>query len=113
MILRALSGKLGGYLAIGALSAVVILAAGWKLSSMHNDYLSGKLERTEAQLEAAKADVRALSTVMAEKQRLGRERDELSKQLEEAKANAPREVRDCGDVVLPVDLADGLRGDNP
>ena len=112
-MIRFLTGKLGGYLAIGGLAVAVFLAAGWRLSAMEADYLSGKLERTEAQLKAAKADAKALATVVAEKKRLTRERDQLVAEMEEAKANAPQEVRDCGDVVLPADLADGLRNASP
>ncbi len=113
MIFKFLKGPAFGYLLIGGASLVVFLAAGWKLSAIHNDYLSGKLKQVEQQLKAEKASTAALSEARAAEKRLRERRDAQLKRIEEAKANAPQEVRDCGDVVLPADLADGLRGDDP
>ena len=109
MILRFLKGPAFGYLLIGGAALVLFLGAGWKLSSIHNDYLSGKLKTVEAQLKAEKASTAALSKARAAEKRLRADRDALRKRIEEAKANAPQEVRDCGDVVLPDALADELR----
>jgi len=101
----------GVLLAAGA--ALLFVGASWRLAASNLTEVRSDLDDAERALESAERAQEAVALALNESRRLQREAEARRVTIERAKDDAPKDIRDCGDVVLTPALADGLRIELP